>query len=62
MTTINAHQLMLGKSTLVKNSLQGLFLVALVIVITALAQVAQLYTSYDELRMSMLTEWANFVK
>lgn len=46
------------QSTLVKNGLQGLFLVAFVIVITALAQVAQLYTSYDELRMSMLTEWA----
>ncbi|MDA0385580.1 hypothetical protein [Vibrio owensii] len=38
--------------------LQGLFLVALVTVITALAQVAQLYTSYDELRMNTLTEWA----
>ncbi|WP_434529560.1 hypothetical protein [Vibrio sp. K4] len=46
------------QSTLVKNGLQGLFLVALVTVITALAQVAQLYTSYDVLRMNTLTEWA----
>lgn len=46
------------QSTPVKNCLQGLFLVALVIVISALAQVAQLYTSYDEVRMNTLSEWA----